>query len=730
MKKLLLAAITHWTGIVFVFLFSLFVFPSTARDQNTSTPVTTKDILVLFGTNRPDNRQTLDLVESEMRKRVPGPITFHETYLPSFDTDKQYKSVLDSQAETYRRTYAQANLNLVIAVYSPAVDFATRFRDKIFPGVPIMFAGVGVKTDWEWTGWPGVPGVTFAVGLRETIDLALKLHPDTKRVAIVGGPDWNWIHEMHSELSRHNVEAVDIISLYQSRDMVEKVAALGPHTMALLHTTIVPTRSEFGSRELIRGVSETAPTYSVWEYICIDFGCIGGAYANDRKIAAETADIAARILSGEKPESIPVVPNTDIQATVDWRALQRWHVPDSRIPPGTLILYREPTLWERGRKYFLAFIGVILVEGLLILGLFWQRAKRRKTEQELRESEEKFSKSFRHSSIAVSMSRVSDSRYIEVNEAFEEQTGWNRSEVVGRTVLEINLWADPEQRLAFRQQLQSQGYVHGREIYFRRRDGQLRAVLLSAELIEVHGVSCALAVGTDITERKEAEEVLSSVSQRLIEAQEKERTRIARELHDDVSQRLSVLVMQLLSLQESVPESETVAKDQIEEAIRGTTDLADDVQALSHRLHSSKLEILGLTVAAESFCKELSVRQNVEIEIHSENVPRDLSPEISLCLFRVLQESVQNAAKYSGVRQFAVNLEATPDEVWLSVHDSGSGFDPKLTANRHGLGLISMTERLKSVEGQLVITSKPGEGTTILARVPLVKLHVAASASK
>jgi PAS domain-containing protein len=392
-----------------------------------------KNVLVLFGTNRPDNGQTLDLLEAEIRKRVSEPITFHETYLTTvYDEDKN-KSYEDSQAETFRRAFVDSNLDLVIAVYSPAVSFATRFRDKIFPGIPIIFAGIGVKTESEWAGWPGVPGLTFAVGLRETIDLALRLHPDTKRVAIVGGPDSYWIQEIHSELLRHNVDAVDVLSLYQSRDMVEKVAALGPHTIALLHTTIVPTRSEFGSRELIRGVSATVPTYSAWEYICIDFGCIGGAYANDRRNAAETAKIAAQIFSGEKPENIPVVHYSDVQPTVDWRALQRWHVPDSALPPGTLVLNREPTLWERDRKYFLGGIGIIVAQMLMIFGLFWQPAQKRKTETKLRQSEEKFSKSFQQSPLVVTISRASDSRFIDVNESFEEQLGWTRDEIIGRT---------------------------------------------------------------------------------------------------------------------------------------------------------------------------------------------------------------------------------------------------------------------------------------------------------
>ena len=309
-----------------------------------------------------------------------------------------------------------------------------------------MYTGVGINEDSEAKHhWPAsTPGVTFAVGVRETIDLALRLHPDTKTVAVIAGPDWPWIEAMNAEILRRNLKQVDIINEEPNRDVLERVAALPPHTVALLHVTLKPYRSEFGSRELISGVSQILPTYSPWEYICLDFGCIGGAYADEQKNAAATARIAAQILSGERPDNIPVVHNTDLRATVDWRALQRWRVPDSAVPPGTLVLHREPTLWERGRKYFLAAFAIIVVQSMLILGLFWQRARRREIEAELRRSEEKFSKAFLHSPLVVTISRRSDSRFIDVNESFEEQFGWTRDEVIGRTPEDFDLWVDAD----------------------------------------------------------------------------------------------------------------------------------------------------------------------------------------------------------------------------------------------------------------------------------------------
>jgi signal transduction histidine kinase len=152
-------------------------------------------------------------------------------------------------------------------------------------------------------------------------------------------------------------------------------------------------------------------------------------------------------------------------------------------------------------------------------------------------------------------------------------------------------------------------------------------------------------------------------------------------------------------------------------------DLGKDVQALSHRLHSSKLDYLGLAVAAGSFCREFSHQHEVEVEFVQSSIPRSIPKDTSLSLFRVLQEALQNAVKHSGVRQFKVDLRGTPEQIHLTIRDLGSGFNPQSAMIHGGLGLISMRERLQLVGGQLSINSALGRGTTISARAPLQKQH-------
>jgi PAS domain S-box-containing protein len=223
----------------------------------------------------------------------------------------------------------------------------------------------------------------------------------------------------------------------------------------------------------------------------------------------------------------------------------------------------------------------------------------------------------------------------------------------------------------------------------------------------------------DITERKRAETALSNARLKLIEAQEQERTRIARELHDDIGQRLALLTIELNQLHMSANGLPAEVLHNLKQLERESAEIAADTQSLSHELHSSRLEYLGIIAAMKGFCREFGEKQRVEIDFKDHDVPGPLPPDISLCLFRVLQEALNNSAKHSGADNFVVRLWGAPSEICLSVRDSGAGFDSEAVKESRGIGLISMEERLASVNGNLYIDSHPNIGTTIYARVPI-----------
>jgi PAS domain S-box-containing protein len=220
-----------------------------------------------------------------------------------------------------------------------------------------------------------------------------------------------------------------------------------------------------------------------------------------------------------------------------------------------------------------------------------------------------------------------------------------------------------------------------------------------------HEVVGAVVAFIDITERKLAEAALANVSHKLIEAQEQERARIGRELHDDIVQRLALLAIKLQQLQQSADLPPEV-RSHTGELWKQTNEIATDIQYLSHELHSSKLQYLGLVAAMRGFCREFSEQQNVEIDFQTHDLPNPLPPDVCLCFFRVLQEALHNSAKHSGVRHFEVRLWGTSDETHLTVRDSGAGFDREAAKTSRGVGLISMEERVKLLNGTYRIAAQ------------------------
>lgn len=228
-----------------------------------------------------------------------------------------------------------------------------------------------------------------------------------------------------------------------------------------------------------------------------------------------------------------------------------------------------------------------------------------------------------------------------------------------------------------------------------------------------------LILAEEITQRKKMEDALSGMSQKLIESQEQERTRIARELHDDIGQRLVLLALDLEQLQRNHPDLHSEVRSGMGGLARQVSEIATSIQSLSHELHSSKLEFLGLVVAMKSFCTEFGKLRKVEIDFQSHDLPSPVPSDISLCLFRVFQEALHNSAKHSGVQHVDVRLWGSAGQIDLTVQDFGAGFDTEAAMESRGLGLVSMQERLKLVNGKILIESQRSSGTTIRASVPI-----------
>lgn len=242
--------------------------------------------------------------------------------------------------------------------------------------------------------------------------------------------------------------------------------------------------------------------------------------------------------------------------------------------------------------------------------------------------------------------------------------------------------------------------------------------ILSLQLFLLFAATPFMWLAVMVEEREQDRLIQKELGGRLISAQEEERRRIARELHDDISQKLALLSMELGRA--PVSGSPEATKEHLEEIKRHCSQIAYDVQSLSHKLHSSKLDYLGMVPAIRSFCNDFAQQYDVSIEFKDRNVPTHLPKDISLCLFRVVQEALHNAVKHSGVSQFTVEVSATANEVQLMVRDPGTGFDLEEAKRSQGLGLMSLQERIHLVHGRFHLESRPGAGTTIVAAVPMI----------
>jgi signal transduction histidine kinase len=322
-------------------------------------------------------------------------------------------------------------------------------------------------------------------------------------------------------------------------------------------------------------------------------GIVGGDLMNFREQGKVTARIASELVKGKRGEDIPIK-TLPSMFMFDWNELKRWNIPESGLPYGSVVLFREPSLWER-TKWFWVFT-LLIVLALSVFGAYLQYSQR-----------------------------------------------------------QLKLAREKERHL----------------------------------------------------------------SSELINAEEQERRRIASELHDDFSQRLAVLSLGLENVDEATPASLGDVHARLRDLVRSTSELSTDLHTLSHQLHSSTLESLGLVPAVAALCKEFTANQGIRIDFMSTEVPRSVFPDTALCVFRIVQEGLRNLKKHSDAEEAKVDLKMAGDRLEVTVRDEGCGFDSKGLRENEGLGIRSMEERARSLGGKFEIHSESGKGTTLKACLPL-----------
>ncbi len=501
--------------------------------------------------------------------------------------------------------YANRKIDVVIAVWDRALNYVLTHRDELFPHTPVASV---VTRPRAFAPDRQVAQVTAGDYALTTVKLALKLHPETRKIFVVDGTlqsnddvEKEYTDQLRPLASKVRVEFLRDLPL---AELLERVKGLPDDSVLMFVRQMMRSPTQpMSQRDALEQVVQAArvPIYVSSDQL-VGLGVVGGAVYKTEALAEMAADSAIRLMDGTPARDI-AVRETRAVPTVDWRQLRKWNIDPGLLPAGTDVQFRENTFWEQNQTYIAGALTVFVIQSGLIVGLLVQRSRRRRAEGALRVNEHAL-------------------------QASQEDT--------------------------------------------RRLAG------------------------------------------RLIAAQEIERARIARELHDDLSQKVALLAIDIsqLALSEA-PGVRARANMMAERA----AEIGTDLHNLSYELHPAKLQILGLVPATQLLCRDLGAHHRVSIDFVHERVPSKVPPEPALCLFRISQEALQNVVKHSGARNASVRLTGSAESLQLEISDPGGGFD--MSKPGDGMGLLSMRERVNFLGGSITIWSKPGRGTRITVLVPI-----------
>lgn len=655
-----------------------------------------------------------------------GKVEIHNEYLDvTRFTERAYRLDL---AQFLQKKYSGRHVDLVMVGLASALDYYLEYREQIFPKAPVVFFAVDHSEIQRRSLASDIVGVPIEVDLLGSLDFALRLHPDTERVYVVIGKaryDASWEATARAVFAQraNRAEMVYLTGLPVA-ELLRQVGQLPPHSLIYYFHVFEDGDGKVQVPAEVAGKVATAANAPVYGHVdsYLGRGVVGGRMFSFEHQGRWAAELAMRILAGESPERLGIAPGPPSQNLVDWRQLQRWHIPERRLPPATTLRYRVPGLWETYHWHVVLAASFCLAQTALIIGLVVQRLRRNRAERQFRQAVE----AAPNGMLMVASTGV----ILLANRHMERQFGYSDQELVGRSVEmllpERYRSRHPTLREGFFLAPTNRAMGAGRSLFGRRKDGTEFPVEIGLSPIQSRRNRFVLVSIVDITERhlaektlRDSEHELRQLAGQLMGAQETERRRISRELHDDCGQNLALLSVEIDLLRQSSLDTPIEMRRRLDELSDRVKQLSSSVHDLSHQVHPLKLEQLGLVAAVRSLCHDWAEGHGVLIDFVYREIPEVLRTEVSLCLYRITQEALRNLIKHSKTEFAQVELYREGDFLHLQIADTGIGFDVAALNFRSGLGLVSMRERLRLVNGQLRIESQPGRGTQINATVPL-----------
>ncbi|HET7765447.1 MAG TPA: PAS domain S-box protein [Burkholderiales bacterium] len=361
----------------------------------------------------------------------------------------------------------------------------------------------------------------------------------------------------------------------------------------------------------------------------------------------------------------------------------------------------------------------------VLLSIVRDITERRRAQLLLEESEQRLARMIEASPEAITIASVDDGTFMMVNPAAERLSGYTREELVGHSSVALGFWPDLHDRERLIDDLLLDEAVHARELRLRRKNGQIRDVLISAALIDFKGSKFVLFQGIDITERKNAEkglrehqELLRELSAHHESVREEERAHIAREIHDEMGQALTALKMDLSVIGLESAKAAPRTSKEIQELKGRVDDIIQLVRDVATALRPSALD-LGIISGIEWLVDEFQKRNGIRCAVEVEDGEIHLAEDRSIVLFRILQESLTNISRHANARNVEIRLRCDGTHVRLDVKDDGRGFDVEAIRERKTFGLLGIRERVIMLHGTLSISSVPGEGTQVSVSIPL-----------
>jgi signal transduction histidine kinase/ABC-type uncharacterized transport system substrate-binding protein len=684
-----------------------------------------KRVLLLHSFGRDFRAEEIfaDYLRTDLAERSQYPLDRYEVSL-------EIARFADGERDEAFAAYLQALFathppDLIVTMVSPAARFIQRHQQDLFPSTPVIFAALDARAIKDATLTANETMVTLSTDLPTIFGNIFRTLPNTTTLAIVIGD--TPIEKFWANEYRHAISAFDdrVNSVFMNDlsfgEIQKRVAALPPASAIFFGDLIIDAQGVPYSQEEVLArlhAVANAPIFAQYDYQ-LGAGIVGGPLLSIRTLSRKTAEVAVRVLEGVSPGDIKTPPQKFGEPEFDWRELRRWGVAEASLPPNSTVSFREPTLWEQYRWYILAVAGFSGLQAILIVGLLLNRLWLRRAHARLRTSEEGMSLAAIGAKLRFWVWDVPQ------DEVRASKSDWSSGNWYAARPVHFDYFMDvihPDDRATLRNAVRGALEGNGQyetEYRVMMPDTTVRWVAGRGRVeFDQNGKPKQLrAISIDITERRQAEDEARDLNGRLITAHEDERARLARALHDDVTQRLALLAIDAGRREKGL--GETVAGQAMRSIRHDLVQLSEDVHALSYALHPAILEDLGLIEALKAECARFGAVEGIPTSFTATGDIDEPSQALSLCLYRVAQEALRNVARHSSASSVEVELRVVGSKLELAVEDNGVGFDPTRKQARPSLGLAGMRQRLFLVDGELLIDSAPDNGTSIVARAPL-----------